>query len=181
MATNAKRHASETDDLRGPSKRVNNIEKSISTLLVCVEAELQERKGIKEKLFSKWVQEGKYTSLHLTFTLYLSVERDIIFFPPIADPSLSYSIRDNEADDVPESRRLHYENLKRDKSEGKQIIEGIAVSLFQKYHIPCPWCSLLMTVLLSLSFQSKIVSSQNLAQYLPQGKNAIDVYTFRFC
>jgi hypothetical protein len=111
MSTSAKRPASEVEDSSNPSKRANTIEKSILSLLACLQNELQRRKDVKEKSFTNWVRESTYTSFHNTFCfVYLLVERKVGSLTPIAGPALWYSA--NNDSDIPWSGWLQFEPSK---------------------------------------------------------------------
>jgi hypothetical protein len=99
------------------------------------------------------------------------------FLPPIADPALYYPVVHNST-----SSGLHHVvglDTRAELDIGKKIMEEIAMSLFRKYRIPCPWCDLLLRALLSSQSQQKMFSK--LAQHLPQAQlyKAAFVNTFQ--
>jgi hypothetical protein len=97
-------------------------------------------------------------------------------FMPIADPALYYPVRDDGSDPLNDVAR----DTDAELSLGQKIMEGIVLSLFQKYRVPCPWCSHLLPVLLSAKFQRKIFLSQNLTQYLPRARPKSAAYVTAF-
>jgi hypothetical protein len=155
----AKRHISAVEDSVNPSKKPNTNENSILSVLICVENELARRRNVKEKLFTNWAKESIYTSCHSGFTSYLSLECKVGFLPPVADPSLCYVHPKDDEAEVPWSEWLKFvDSVHMSKLGIKNTVERIAVSLFQKYQIPVPWCSLLLPVLVT---PSRYVSPSN--------------------
>jgi hypothetical protein len=59
-------------------------------------------------------------------------------------------------------------------------MEGIAISLFQKYRVPCALGSLLLPTLLSPTYQRMVFSSQDLSQYLPRARPGTAAYVNSF-
>jgi hypothetical protein len=100
----------------------------------------------------------------------------VAFFPPIADPALYYSVGHKSASSG--LNNVVDLDIRAELNIGEKIMEGIAMSLFRKYRIPCPWCDLLLPALLSSQSQRKMFSK--LAQHLPRArpKKAAFVNTF---
>jgi hypothetical protein len=86
------------------------------------------------------------------------------FFPPLADPVLWQSFRDNRPPGLKRGR----DGWNRDEMDGDRMLAAIATSLFQRYGIPHSWCHGLVNVLLSNAYFRKISELQNLSKHLFQ-------------
>jgi hypothetical protein len=90
---------------------------------------------------------------------------------PIADPALYYSVHETDTESPLYPPNDVASDTDAELRLGHRIMEGIAISVFQKYRVPCAWCSLMLPILLSPSFQRRLFASQDLSQCLPRARS----------
>jgi hypothetical protein len=114
---------------------------------------------------------GRYTSdkpsINNSCTGYLNTPWPTHFFPPIADPSLWQSFRDNQfqgEDSKPGWRER--DSWKMDELYGDKAAAAAAFSLFHKYGISHSWSAALNGILLSNDNFRKVSEFQNVSEHL---------------
>jgi hypothetical protein len=173
----ASEFASESSSEFPVPKTDANFDGSISSLLAEVQAEFKRREQEKKALFRKWVEEGiNLNCITIAYLVdYVNVLAATAFFPPIADPALWQSFRDNSSNGI----KTGYDQWNRDELYGDKILTVVTLSLFKRYRIPYSWCVILCDILLSNAYFRKTSTLQNLRGYLfrPAGKK-IDADAF---
>jgi hypothetical protein len=120
---------------------------------------------------------GRYTleknDIAYDCTGYLNTPWPTHFFPPIGDPALWQSFRDNQFQ-VENSRPVWRErdSWKMDELYGDRAAAAASLSVFQKYGIPHSWSAALSGILLSNKYFRKIAELQKLPEYLFQARGA---------
>ena len=93
------------------------------------------------------------------------------WFPPLADPAVWRLFVDDTTDTSgAPSGRNQRDEWQVDELRGDKSMADVAIGLFKKYGLPHPWCSALISTLLSNAYQKRMSMAQRLPEYLLSGR-----------